>query len=403
MLPAYFIFLEEFPLSPNGKVNRAALPKPTPERSLAAEGYAAPRDALERQLSQLWEVVLSVKPVGIHDNFFELGGHSLLAVRLFAQIEKEMRQRLPLATLFQSPTIAELAAVLRKERQAAGWSALVEIQPGGSRPPFYCVHNFGGEALDLVPLAQALGQDQPFFGLQALGLDGVQAPHATIEEMAAYYLAAIRQHQPRGPYYLGGYCFGGVVAYEMACQLEKAGEEAGLVVVVDASAPGFSREKGSLTMRQLWDFVINLPFWVRDFFQMNAAERGVVVRRRLKRIGKAVERTVGIPAEMTPLEIIGDHVHVMEAPLHRRSLMELHMQAIMKYRTPVYSGRVTAFRVRRMPLFSRHAYDMGWSQVAKGGVDLRLVVGAHHNVMRPPYVQELARQIQECMDRALKE
>ncbi len=367
MIPAFFVFLDEIPINPNGKVDRSALPIPEFDAVGGESSDIEPRDELERWLSQLWADILHVNRVGIRDNFFDLGGHSLLAVRLFAFIEHALGKRFPLATLFQSPTIEGLAEVIRQERIEAGWSALVTIQSKGSRPPFYCVHNFGGEALDLAPLSHALGEDQPFYGLQALGLDGVQQPHNTIESMAAYYLDAIRHNQPKGPYYLGGFCFGGVVAYEMACQLQKIGEKAALLVLVDASAPGYAVEKGRFNFKEAGDMLANIPIWLHDFFQMHPSERKVVVRRRFKRIAKAVERTVGIEAEMTPLEIIGEHVHVMEAPKHRRHLMEIHMQAIMKYRTPIYQGRVTAIRVRGMPLFSRRAYDMGWSKVAKGG------------------------------------
>ena len=172
---------------------------------------------------------------------------------------------------------------------------------------------------------------------------------------------------------------------------------------MDASAPGYSKEKGRLTLKEIGETLGNVPIWLHDFFQMNSAERKVVVRRRIKRISKAMERTVGIEAEMSPLEIIGDHVHVMEAPVHRRHLMELHMQAIMKYRPSYFQGRVTVIRVRGMPLFSRRAYDMGWSKVAKEGVDIRMVLGAHHNVMRAPYVDDLAAQIRECMDKTIKD
>ena len=396
MLPGQWVMLERMPLTPNGKVDRKALPPPPQQRQEAGDEFAAPRDELESRLCRLWEDLLNVQPVGVNDNFFELGGHSLLAVRLFSRLEQDFGQRLPLATLFQSPTVSELAAVLRQERAAADWSALVPIHAHGERPTFFCVHNFGGEALDLAPLAQAMGDDQPFYALQARGLDGVEPPHTSIAEMAAYYLDAVREHQPHGPYYLGGYCFGGVVAYEMARQLQTQGEPIALLAVIDGGAPGYLHDIQPLSLRWVLNFTLNLRYWLRDFFQLPPSEVRVVVLRRFKRIFKAMQKQLGKPAQMTPKEIIGDHVR--EAPLHRQKLMEIHMQAILNYHTPPYDGRVTLFRIQRMPLFSRQAHDMGWGRVARGGVTLQYISGAHHNLLAPPYVNELAQKLRRCID-----
>lgn len=342
--------------------------------------------------------------MGIHDDFFELGGHSLLAVRLFARIEQFTGQRLPLATLFRAPTVAGLAAVLRRSPEPADWSALVPIQTAGTRPVFYCVHNFGGEALDLAGLAVALGPDQPFYGLQARGLDGLQEPHTSIAEMAAYYVDAVQAHQPHGPYFLGGFCFGGVIAYEMARLLHARGEKVALVAVIDAGAPGYVLQTGRLTPRRVLDFFANLPYWLHDYRLLPASERSVVVRRRLKRFIKGLRR-LGFHRpdssadRLTPLELIGENnVQILATPVYRRSLMEIHMQAILDYRTPAYDGHVIVFRIRRMPLFSRHAVDLGWGKVARGGVTLRLIPGAHHTLLQPPDVNSLADSLRLAID-----
>lgn len=401
MLPAVFVFLETLPLTPNGKLDRAALPAPAAGRGETG-GYTAPRDDLESQLCAIWEAALGVQPVGVEDDFFALGGHSLLAVRMFAQIEQQIGRRLPLASLFQRPTVAGLAGLLRQEAQTPANPALVVIQSEAKgapdRPVLYCVHTFGGAALDLRPLAEALGPDQPFYGLQARGLDGEAEPHADIPTMAAYYVAAVRAHQPHGPYYLSGYCFGGVVAYEMAVQLRALGEPVALAAPIDAPAPGYESLPSAWSLEQAAAFFANLPYWLRDFFQMNREEMGVVVRRRLKRIARSVGRRFGRASELTPLEIIGDHVHVLEAPDYRRNLMELHLKALLDYRTPPYDGRVTAFRVRRRPLFSRQDPNLGWGRVAASGVDLRVIPGAHHNLMQPPYVNLLAAALRQAID-----
>src|SRR5947199_4541693 len=153
MVPSLFVVLEKLPLSPTGKVDRGALPSTNGFMPKSARGFAAPSDELELKLTRIWEKVLNVRPVGVDDNFFDLGGHSLLAVRLFAQIEKSFAKNLPLATLFQAPTVKQLARVLRDEGWQAAWSSLVMIQ-GGSRQPFFCVHAAGGNVLEYRDLAR---------------------------------------------------------------------------------------------------------------------------------------------------------------------------------------------------------------------------------------------------------
>src|SRR5207302_514527 len=171
---------------------------------------------LEKLLLPIWRDVLATN-IGVHDNFFECGGHSLLAVRLFAQIEKPLGQSLPLATLFQAPTVAQLAVIL-EDRSTQRWTSLVPIQTGGDRPPFFCVHGLGGNVLEFHDLARHLGSEQPFYGLQSRGLTGTQPLQTNIREMAADYLKEIRQLQTEGPYYIGGRSLGGTIAFEMACQ-----------------------------------------------------------------------------------------------------------------------------------------------------------------------------------------
>ena len=165
---------------------------------------AFPADAVEQQLTKIWEKVLGVQPIGVADNFFELGGHSLLAVRVFSQIEKTLGKKLPLATLFRAPTIEEIAGVIREDNQAKSWSTIVDIQPKGSKPPFFWIHTLGGDGgggfFYYRKLAELLGLDQPSFGIRS-----PQEPFTRIEEMAKFYIKEIRKFQPEGPYYLGGF------------------------------------------------------------------------------------------------------------------------------------------------------------------------------------------------------
>ena len=197
MIPSKFVELARLPLTPSGKVDRQALPEADTDGSGLEREYVAPQDIMEIKLARLWEEVLDVERVGTRDDFFELGGHSLLAVRLLSQIEKAFDRQLPLAVIFDAPTVGQLAALLREEGWSPSWSSLVPIQPRGSRLPFYCVHAVGGHVLDYGDLSRHLGPDQPLYALQAQGLDGKQPPCRRVEEMAACYVNEIRKAPER--------------------------------------------------------------------------------------------------------------------------------------------------------------------------------------------------------------
>ena len=232
MVPSAFVFLERIPLSANGKVNRKALPAPKRIASGTDADSDGPRDAVELQLIHLWETIIGVHPIARGDNFFEIGGTSLMAVRLFAQIEKSFGRKIPLAALFKSPTVEQLAQILRNDEHSTAWSCVVPFQSSGSRPPLFTVHGHTGEVLFYSHLARNLGADQPFYALQSRGLTGADA-HLTIEEMATDYVREIRTVQPNGPYFLAGYCFGGRIAFEMALQLREHGERVAFLGVFD--------------------------------------------------------------------------------------------------------------------------------------------------------------------------
>src|SRR5207249_8411 len=187
------------------------------------------------ELTRIWQDLLGVESISPDQNYFDLGGDSILAVQLFAQIEKVFQIKLPVATLFEAPTIEALAQILQREAPASGWSPLVAIQPNGSHPPFFCFHGAGGNVLIYRELAKYLGPDQPFYGLQSQGLDGTCAPLTKIEDMAALYVKEIRKAQPHGPYLLGGYCGGGTIAFEAAQQLRAKGEQIALLALFDTS------------------------------------------------------------------------------------------------------------------------------------------------------------------------
>ena len=204
-------------------------------------------------MAGIWSKILKVDRVGRSDNFFELGGHSLLAVRLVAEIEKLTKVRLPLAVLLQAPTVAGLAAVLHQENWKPSWSSLVAIKPGGSKSPLFLMHAHGGDVLEYYPLANLLGSDRPVYALQARGLNGVFAKDTKLADMAAAYVAELRSLQPQRPYFLGGFCFGGLLALEVAQQLTAEGQEVELLAMIRSVHPdAWQFKPGTTVFQRTW-------------------------------------------------------------------------------------------------------------------------------------------------------
>jgi len=237
MIPALFITLPVLPLTANGKVDRTALPEPAMRK---VRSLVPPRDGVELKLILIWERLLERAPLSVVDDFFALGGDSLLSVRLVSVIERELGVRVPLGTIFQAGTIERLASWIRDRsqgRDAAAWSPLVCLQPRGDQAPLFFVHAAGGIVFRYLEVAALLGEERPFYALQARGIEPGDLPYPSIEVMAADYVKVIREVQPRGPYLLGGWSFGGTVAFEMARLLEAAGESAPVLLMVDAPTP----------------------------------------------------------------------------------------------------------------------------------------------------------------------
>jgi len=233
MVPSAFVLMDAFPLTANGKINRRALPPPDQSTTSDSE-LTTPRDVLELQLMQIWKEVLRRDQVGLRDNFFDLGGHSLLAVRLVDKVERLVGQKIPLSIMFQGATIEQLAASLRQRGARIREEVLVSIQPQGSRPPLFLVHPALGSAMSYVALSRRLGTDQPVYGLQSRGLDLDSKPTTRVEDMAAEYVRELTSVQPDGPYHLGGWSMGGVIAFEMARQLTAAGKTVAPLVLIDS-------------------------------------------------------------------------------------------------------------------------------------------------------------------------
>lgn len=390
MVPSAFVFLESLPLTPNGKLDRRALPAPDGRREETRNGLVAARDLVELELARIWGKVLNVASISMTDNFFDMGGHSLLAVRLFAQIEQKFSKKLPLATLFEAPTIEQMSRLLRREDWKPSWSSLVPIQSNGSKPAFFCVHAHGGNVLNFNHLARHLGSQQPFFGLQAQGLDGSQSRHTSVEQMAAHYLEEIREVQPVGPYLLGGYCFGGKVAFEMAHQLRAQGEEVSLLALIDARAPGY-RTLLPWGLRRLAQIKIH---W-RNFKELDGTDRRRYVLEKAKiaqmRLGRFVKATARKACVSLGLPL----------PQALEAFVEQKRPRIGLYWAKAYPGKLTVFA----PTSSHSGYHrfeshLGWNRLAAGGLEIHEIPGQVTAIIAEPYVKELADQLRACIERA---
>jgi amino acid adenylation domain-containing protein len=386
MVPAVYVPLDALPLMPNGKVDRGALPEPERTQSELGGGFVAPRNALEIRLANLWEEVLGVRPVGVTDNFFELGGHSLAAVRLFALIEKRLGKKVPLATVFRGATVEHLANILQRRTEAAPPSSLVAIQPAGSRRPLFLIHPAGGHVFPYAHLARHLGSDQPCYGLQARGLEEEQEPHSRIEDMAAYYIEALRTVQPTGPYLLGGWSMGGIIALEMAQQFHAQGQRVALLALLDTRIPAADEEidDQDFEARLLVDFV--------RYFGLSLDPRDALARlpkhELLERVLEHAKR-----AGLMPSDIEVSHAEPFI------ELCKADFRATRNYVLHRYPGQITLFKAGQELAATSDDPTLGWSEWAAGGVDSYVVPGNHATMVYAPHVEVLAEKLRACLDR----
>lgn len=337
---------------------------------------------------------LGKRHIAFDDDFFSLGGHSLLAVRLVSRIQSRLGWNLPLATLFSAPTIAQMASWIREQGNVRSWSSLVPIQPLGSRLPFFCVHAAGGNVLFYRDLAHALGSDQPFYGLQVERTAAGLPMKRSFEQMAERYITEMRLVQPRGPYYLGGASYGGVIAWEMAQQLVQRGETVGLLALLDTHGPSYPRYPASLGtlqihwlkgLRRFQLHALNLrllPGSSRLRYVRTKCQQLILQLRRLRlpRLRLFGETGSGSAPEPTGFE---------EAD----SMQDWIQVAYDNYVVKPYPGRATLFRAIHQPLGAIPDDHLGWKPYTPHGMEIVPVVGFHGSLVVEPCVGGLAREL----------
>ncbi|MBV9276531.1 MAG: amino acid adenylation domain-containing protein [Verrucomicrobia bacterium] len=384
MIPSAFVFLEELPLTRNGKLDREALPAPLFKRE--ERDFVAPHDSLEAELVSLWEKTLGASPIGVTDDFFALGGDSFLAVRVFVEIEKMLGRKMPVSMLVQTPTIDKLAEALRRQRWEPTWSPLVVIQAGGSRPPFFGVHHGYGTVMFYRQLAQRLGQGQPFYGLQAHGLDGRAINYRSVEEIAQSYIRAMRTVQVNGPYFLGGYSLGGVIAFEIAQQLRRADEEVALLVLFDATNPARPPRRYTLAER--------LKLRLRATHGLSCVEKLKYFSDRACAYMVAKMSQWQGDIHRIIARINRSNLTIVPAELRGLYVLSGYMQAADAYQPRTYAGKLILFRARDPDDGYEHARDRGWGEFAQGGLEIHDVPGHHGSIFEEPHVETLAQKLQ---------
>ncbi len=403
MVPAAVVVLAALPRTANGKLDRQALPPPG--MSLAERELTPPRTPIQLQLTHLWEEVLTVRPIGIRDDFFELGGDSMLAVRLVALIRKRLGRNLPISTLVTARTVEDLAKLL-EEKTEGRRRHLVAIQPRGTKPAVYWMHPGHGNIVCYLDLARHLGTDQPTYGLQALDMDDGVDPFADIEGMAARYVAEIRQHQPSGPYLIGGWSLGGVIAYEVAQQLTQAGEEVAALLLLDCSLPVIASSLSAIS-----------PSLMRSYLLIDH------VRDAAAAAGKE-------PPPLTPYDIDGltmdAQLDLLVGELEKRDAVPLgvdretlrryfeirlaRIDAQNRYVPRPYPGRITLIKTTTLNLGitlreMRKMYadamlnhpTYGWGDLTPEPVEVRTVPGHHESMVREPHVRVLAEEVRASL------
>lgn len=375
MNPRAFIELKEIPHTPNGKVDKKALPAPSDARTeILHVEYQEPATPTQVRIAQIWSDLLGVERVGLKDNFFELGGHSLLAVRLFARVNEFADPKLPLPALVSAQTVEQMAFLVDNKSQGA--QGLIELTDGPpDRPALFWIHTLGGGGgggfFRYQYLSQQFGQERRSYGIQAPSV-----PFRRIDEMATFYAQQIKEAQPKGPYHVLGYCFGGTVAYEVARQLKQDGHEVGVVGLIDAEARMEVPPPSSFS--EVLEFVANLCTWLWRFLRQDIRHSLAWVRRRLlPMLGGAVR------GDLRAFDYnLEDFMEAHEQDPAYRPFVEAHWAAAGRYQPLRFDGEVLLIRSRFQAVV-QYQRAMGWKNLANK-VDVRILDYTHGELLNDP-------------------
>lgn len=403
MIPSVFVHLDALPLTPNGKLDRHALPIPdlcnSGSNSTSDNSCVAARNPIEQQLVAIWQACLKVKPISVTDNFFELGGHSLLAVQLWSQIEKTFNTELPLFTLFQSPTIEQLARQLVQTHdspEVPPCPSLVVIQPGQAdgKPPLFCIHVLGRGLKFYRPMLKYIDPQQTVYGLST-HIAGEAFPSNQVEDLAAHYLQQIRMLQPEGPYFLAGISFGGLVAFEIAQQLHAQNQEVALLALMDTQlSQAFQRSTKSYRLAthrsQLLQKGVGYLFEkTQQWLTKRTEDLTAFLRNPYYRLGAKIYHLIQQPIP----EDWQDFLHEAQ-----------NKRATATYTPKVYAGNITLYKATDQRIGAGTILDptLGWQHIVLERLEVYEIPGNHLGMLQEPSAQALGTALQSSLARATR-
>jgi len=394
MIPVAFIALDTIPLTTNGKVDKQALPAFNSSHHNTNTPFIHPRNAIEIQLLSLWETILKHDTISINDDFFELGGHSLLGVKLLVGIENTFQQKFDLSFLFKASTIEEQAIFIEQNVPLAE-SSLVPIQTKGHCTPFFCLPGVGGNVTYLHDLAKALGKEQPFYGLQSIGLQGDVEPLNTVEEIASHFIKEIQAIQAHGPYLIGGHSSGGIFAYEVAQQLRAKGEHIAGLIVLDVPVFKFpvdyldwSDKKWFITVVMVLEHLLNTSLSITE-----ADIKELTYSQCLSLLLQQMQHCHLLPENTTITQIKGIV-----------NVLKVNELALLKYPSrnkPYHDIPVALCRTEEVYMHEDIDFNVvipddetwGWQDLTQYPVSVIQVEGGHTTMLQAPYVSMLAKGI----------
>jgi amino acid adenylation domain-containing protein len=395
MIPSAFMMLDSFPVAPNGKVNRGALPLPDSSRPELENPFVAPSNLVEQQIAKMWSGLLSIDTVGIHDDFFDLGGNSILAVQLMVAIGKTFGRQLLPAAIFQAPTIGQISQLLQQKGDSS-LPSIIPLRPEGSGTPFFWIHGDSGNA----SLLDYLDPEQPVYGLEHQSQDGQPAKYLSVETIAEYYLRQIREIQPQGPYLLGGYSFGGTIAFEAAQNLTKQGERISLLAMLDSAYPSSTppgsanRDENSeapesehpLDIHSHLQKLAKLGFMDRvRYLQVRFKNRlNGLIGNRLRRNFKWLQCKVSLKAGWK-----------LPASVRSYYILEVYKRARSSYSPHVFPGPAIYFKSTKQSTYHRDS----WQKLMRE-LEVYEVPGDHMDLIKRENVPHWARTLGCCVAKA---
>jgi amino acid adenylation domain-containing protein len=388
MVPDDLIIIAAMPLTPNGKIDKKALADQQTEPAENMHRYVAPRTDVEKLVADIWSEYLEVETIGIFDNFFELGGHSLIAVQVMTRIEKLTGKRLPLAALFDNSTVEKLALMLEMDGKSIVWDSLVPIKPNGNKMPLYIVHGAGLNVLLFNTLASGMDADQPVYGLQAKGLNGVDEPLSNIIDIAAHYNASIIAQNPNGPYALAGYSFGGIIAFEMARQFMEQGKQVKMLAMLDTYAYRSPYYDPWLTMQ-----VKRGRFFARKLYYNLLFPNGFT--NTVVHTGKAAKRGVTKLA----WKLFKDEKQEGFFG-YANKIDEMNILAEKRYKLEPNNIAIELFRAEDHTFYMDDFEYLGWKPYALNGVNVHKIPGGHNSIFKAPNDKIFANILQNCLNKA---